>query len=196
MPRQSAAKAQESRRTILRSASRLMRERGYAGAGIDCIMADAGFTPGAFYKHFSSKAALFAAVVEDALAVAEQHLPPIDTAADIEHFIRAYLANKVVRDLGAGCIVAAMSADLARDAAGARAAAGCYIALIQRRIEATLRLQQGEAAQAVAWQLISQLVGAVVIARIVPAELAKAVLSATRSVQIPLISTNSLIDIA
>lgn len=185
MARRSIAETEESRQRILRSASRLMRQRGYDGIGIDAIVADAGLTPGAFYRHFASKADLFSEVVSDALTTAEQHLPVIDTAADVEQFVNFYLSHKAVRDLGAGCIVAAMSADLARDPGDARDAAGRYIALIQGRIESALRAQRGGAASAVAWRLVAQLIGGVVVARILPSGLAKAALGAARIVEPP-----------
>jgi TetR/AcrR family transcriptional regulator, transcriptional repressor for nem operon len=185
VPRKSVAETQHSRQSILASAARLMRERGYDGVGIDAIVADAGLTPGAFYTHFNSKAALFTEVVQQALARAERHLPAIDTEADIETFVRFYLSNKMVRELGAGCIVAAMSGDLARQSAGAREAAAQYIALIQSRIERALHDRLGEAAMPESWRIAAQLVGAVVIARIVPPALGQQVLDAARAPALP-----------
>jgi TetR/AcrR family transcriptional repressor of nem operon len=166
-----------------------MRENGYAGAGIDAIMRDAGLTPGAFYRHFASKADLFAEVVSEALAVAEQHLPVIDTAADVQGFVNFYLSNKAVRDLGAGCIVAAMSADLARDSSGAREAAGRYIALIHERIAKALGREGGgnvgdsaaDSAADRAWRLVAQLIGGLVVARILPSALAKTALVSAKT---------------
>jgi TetR/AcrR family transcriptional regulator, transcriptional repressor for nem operon len=179
--RQSVAATQESRRRLLRSASRLMREHGYNGVGIDAIAADAGLTPGAFYRHFSSKSDLFAEVVNEALAVAEKHLPSIDNAAGVQRFIEVYLSDRAVRELGEGCVVAAMSSDLARHGGAPRSAAAAYVAVIQRRIEAALLPELGDEAASVAWRLVAQLVGAVVVARLLPQDLAQAVLGAART---------------
>lgn len=51
------------RARILAAASAGFREAGYERAGIDEVMARAGLTRGAFYAHFGSKAALFAAAL-------------------------------------------------------------------------------------------------------------------------------------
>ncbi len=53
-----------TRERILREAGRLFRRHGYQGVGIDRIMTRARLTRGGFYGHFPSKAALFAAVVD------------------------------------------------------------------------------------------------------------------------------------
>lgn len=166
MPKRSTADTQASRERILISAGRLMRERGYAGVGIDTIVAHAGLTPGAFYTHFPSKQALFAAVVQRALEHSEKYLPAIDSPDDVEKFIAFYLSDKSVRALGTGCIVAAMSADLSRQGKAAREAAAAYVLLIQTRIEAALKAQHGSDANAVAWQRVAQAIGAVIISRL------------------------------
>jgi len=61
-----SAKAEQKQRTheaILRSAARLLRSRGIAGARVADVMSAAGLTVGGFYAHFASKEAL----VDDAL---------------------------------------------------------------------------------------------------------------------------------
>jgi TetR/AcrR family transcriptional regulator, transcriptional repressor for nem operon len=169
MPRRSVADTAQSRQDILTSASRLMRERGYAGVGIDAITADAGLTVGAFYTHFSSKDALFAAVVEAALDGAEQHLPPIEKKSDVDAFVRFYLSDAAVRNIGAGCVVAAMSADLGRDGGQAKRAAAAYIELIQQRIQSALLSNRSLStvdARDEAWRIVAQTIGSLVIARI------------------------------
>lgn len=168
MPRKSALETALSRQRILSSAARMMRERGYAGVGIDAITADAGLTVGAFYTHFESKEALFAQVVEDALSAAELHLPSIEKPADITAFVRFYLSDASVNSIGASCIVAAMSADLSRDGGKARHAAAAYIELIRSRIQKALPAQEFNTRQArdEAWRIVAQAVGAMVIARI------------------------------
>jgi TetR/AcrR family transcriptional regulator, transcriptional repressor for nem operon len=183
MPRKSVAQTLESRQRILRSASRLMRELGYNGVGIDQIVVDAGMTPGAFYRHFDSKADLFSEVMRDALQTAELNLPAIQTPDDVQRFIDFYLSNKAVRQLGQGCIVAAMSADISRQPGDVRDAAGHYLSLIQSRIESALRPTEGTQAQDIAWRIAAQLIGGVVMARILPQAQAKAALDAVKTVK-------------
>src|SRR5713101_1183372 len=55
---------QENRQAILTAARKLFKEKGFGGVGIDAIAAAAGLTSGALYSHFSSKQALFEAILE------------------------------------------------------------------------------------------------------------------------------------
>ena len=49
---------------LLDAAFRVLASDGFAGASIETIVAEAGFTRGAFYSNFESKEELFAAVVD------------------------------------------------------------------------------------------------------------------------------------
>ena len=60
-------KAAENRERIVDTASRLFREKGFDGVGLDAIMKDAGLTHGGFYGHFGSKDDLAAEAVTRAL---------------------------------------------------------------------------------------------------------------------------------
>ncbi|HWX95695.1 MAG TPA: TetR/AcrR family transcriptional regulator [Solirubrobacteraceae bacterium] len=77
MPRgdfdRSARKAQ-TRSSLLAAAARVYARRGFGGATLDEVAADAGFTKGAVYSHFGSKENLLLALMEEHLAsqVAEQ----------------------------------------------------------------------------------------------------------------------------
>ena len=55
------------RTRILDAAVQLLPQYGFDALTIDRIMAEAGFTRGAFYAYFSSKAELIAAALEDAI---------------------------------------------------------------------------------------------------------------------------------
>jgi AcrR family transcriptional regulator len=54
----------KTRQRIVTAAARLFRRHGYAGVGIDEIMAAADLTRGGFYGYFRSKSDLFAAVMQ------------------------------------------------------------------------------------------------------------------------------------
>jgi AcrR family transcriptional regulator len=62
-----AARAQrrEGRDEILSSALRVFARRGYRQAGVDEIAADAGYSKGALYWHFSGKEELLLALLEE-----------------------------------------------------------------------------------------------------------------------------------
>src|SRR6202011_6137400 len=65
--RVSREKAIENRERIVETASRLFREKGVDGVGVDAIMSGAGLTHGGFYGHFRSKDDLSAEAVVRAL---------------------------------------------------------------------------------------------------------------------------------
>src|SRR5437588_8226339 len=62
-----AARAQrrEARDELLAAALRVFARRGYREAGVDEVAAEAGYSKGALYWHFSSKDALLVALVEE-----------------------------------------------------------------------------------------------------------------------------------
>jgi AcrR family transcriptional regulator len=67
--RPAAAESADTRVRILRAARDAFAERGYRRASNQAIAAAAGVTPNALYHYFASKADLFAAAHEAALAV-------------------------------------------------------------------------------------------------------------------------------
>jgi AcrR family transcriptional regulator len=62
------AQAAQTRLDILGAAGKLFRDRGYAGASLPALAAEAGVAVETIYRAFGSKAGLFKAVVEAAVA--------------------------------------------------------------------------------------------------------------------------------
>ncbi len=58
-------RALETRRTILDAANLVFARRGYGGASVDEILAEADVSKGAFYHHFQGKEALFQVLLAD-----------------------------------------------------------------------------------------------------------------------------------
>jgi AcrR family transcriptional regulator len=56
---------ERTREELLSAAARVFAQKGYEGASIDDVAAEAGFTKGAFYSNFASKDDVFIALVED-----------------------------------------------------------------------------------------------------------------------------------
>src|SRR6202021_3388120 len=63
-----------NRQAIIDAATRLFRERGVDGVGLNELMREAGFTQGGFYNHFASKDALVAEVMTTAMIGANAKL--------------------------------------------------------------------------------------------------------------------------
>jgi AcrR family transcriptional regulator len=59
-----AEQVARNRTELLAAASRVFRQLGYAGASLDAIADAAGFSKGAVYSHFASKADLFLSLLE------------------------------------------------------------------------------------------------------------------------------------
>jgi len=67
-PAKRAEQVAENRRLLLDAAGRVFRELGYTRATLDAIAEAAGFTKGAVYSHFTSKADLFLTLLEERIA--------------------------------------------------------------------------------------------------------------------------------
>ena len=86
----------ETRRRIVETAGRRLKQDGIDGSGIAALMSDAGLTNGAFYAHFESKDDLVTNVVADQLAIQRAVLASLpDGRAALEEFIRDYLAPHI-----------------------------------------------------------------------------------------------------
>ena len=88
MPRRTKQAAQVTRAHLLDTAEQVFLARGVARSSLQDIAQAAGLTRGAIYWHFADKLALFDAMVarvhlplEQALAGAEQALPPVPQAS-------------------------------------------------------------------------------------------------------------------
>ncbi|GAA4498561.1 TetR/AcrR family transcriptional regulator [Gluconacetobacter tumulicola] len=106
---------EETRRHIIDVAARRFREDGVAAAGIAGLMADAGLTNGAFYTHFTSKEDL----VRQALQAVQENtqgttVQALKDGAPPEVWLRRYLSPQHRDNPGAGCVAAALSAEIAR----------------------------------------------------------------------------------
>src|SRR3954469_979688 len=119
MGRVSQAQAQENRRTVVRTAARLFRERGVDGVSVADVMAEVGLTHGGFYKQFASKEALVAEAVGQAFTELSESLKDQDR----DDFVRGYLSPAHRDNPGPGCPAAGFAGDLAHEAPGQAGAA-------------------------------------------------------------------------
>lgn len=113
----------KNRQRILEVAGRLFREKGFDGVSVADIMKSAGLTHGAFYGHFASKDELAA----QACATAVAKILDIWTALASDKFpdqLGAIVANYLTPthrdDLGGGCVLAALGADVVRQPGSVR----------------------------------------------------------------------------
>ncbi|MFJ9824705.1 TetR/AcrR family transcriptional regulator [Streptomyces sp. NPDC101160] len=120
MGRVSQAQAEENRRRVVETASRLFREQGTHVSVAD-LMKAAGMTHGGFYKQFASKEALIDEATAHAFAeLAQHHKDGLDQYAGQRDaaqraLIDAYLSAEHRDSAADGCPAAALATDMARD---------------------------------------------------------------------------------
>ena len=117
--RVSRDKAAENRERIVDTASRLFREKGFEGVGVDAIMNGAGLTHGGFYGHFGSKDDLAAEAVARAL---ERSVEKQSRYTNLSDLVSEYLSERHCADRANGCTIAALGDEIARQRNGVRRA--------------------------------------------------------------------------
>jgi TetR/AcrR family transcriptional repressor of nem operon len=185
-----------NRQTIIDAATRLFRERGVDGVGLNELMREAGFTQGGFYNHFASKDALVAEVMTTAMMGANARLfESLGKPLEAHHGnrfarqIKTYLSPSHRDDIENSCAVACLAPDARRmsDAAQTGYAQGLDRALDQLAsiVEDDPALRAAEESprdRAIA--LYAQMVGALMLSRAVLSTdraLANEILSAARN---------------
>ncbi len=163
--RVSKEQAAENRERILKAASRLMRERGIAGVGVDALTEAAGMTHGGLYSQFGSKERLVEEAVAYAITAKAQDLPEVFALRD---YVSEYLSAAHRDAPGNGCPLAALCFEMPRQSRGVRERFTAGLQGMVRRLADNMssdkkRRQRNEEALAT----VASLVGAVVLARAV-----------------------------
>ena len=115
MARYDAEHKADTRRRIIKTAGRRLKQDGIDGSGVAALMSDAGLTNGAFYAHFESKDDLVANVVADQLATQRAVLASLpEGRAAVEEFVRDYLSPHHRDDPSTGCPSAALLDEIGR----------------------------------------------------------------------------------
>jgi TetR/AcrR family transcriptional repressor of nem operon len=172
-------KAAANRQSVLETAGRLFREHGLDGVGVADLMKAAGFTHGGFYNHFPSKAALAAEAAFLGLKHSSAQLSaalmnePKTGSSGLTKFVESYLSVEHRDGRASGCTIASLGCDAARGDEEIQAS-------FAQGIEEQLNIfasyfakgdskNQGSAlsARERAVQLMSELLGAVILARAV-----------------------------
>ena len=152
-------KARNRART-LEAAGRLSKAQGFGTTGVDALMAASGQTTGAFYNSFGSKAAFLGALVEHELSQSMDKFA-MDDPAQARRRLAAYLSPAHVENPERGCLLPTLSAEVARADPEVRAR---FEALL---LQAQEQVAGGVGDDALAWSLLAQAVGGVMLARAV-----------------------------
>jgi TetR/AcrR family transcriptional repressor of nem operon len=183
--RMSKAESEKNKQEILEAAGRLFRKRGFDGVGVAELMKAAGFTHGGFYNHFSGKDELEREAVKSALTRANGIKDEI-AAGKWKEYVREYLTREHRDGPDTGCTLAALAPDAARKDAKLQ---GCFAHAIEEVVSALAEHIHKESAlkksraRGQAMQMLSELVGALVLSRAVASgdpELSAELLTASR----------------
>ena len=180
--RVSRMQAAENRQTVINVASRLFRERGFDGIGLKDLMEGAGLTQGAFYKQFASKEDLAVEASKRALESAARRWSnaaaenPDDPLGAVIGF---YLTGDHREEKMHGCPLVALGSDAARQGSDVKAAFEAGIKAHLEVLGSFMPKSSGEASSGKAMAILSTMVGAVTLSRVVnDPDLAQALLNA------------------
>jgi TetR/AcrR family transcriptional repressor of nem operon len=180
--RVSRAQAAENRQAVINVASRLFRERGFDGIGLKDLMKGAGLTQGAFYKQFASKDDLAAQASRRAMESATHRWSAATTAQPddpLDAVMSFYLSMEHREEKTDGCPVVALGSDAARQGADVKASFEAGIKEYLEMLGSWVGEADGDEAGGKAMAILSTMVGAVLLSRIVnDAGLAQAFLDA------------------
>ena len=166
----SREQAAQNRERIVETAAQLFRERGFEGIGVADLMKEAGLTHGGFYGHFSSKEDLIA----EASACALMHsLAVLSKVAEREQgdalsaVANSYLTSRHRDNPGAGCLLAALGPDVARQGPAVRRSVTDYVRNAVDLLTTMVRGKSKAARRQKALSTYATLVGTMVMARAV-----------------------------
>ena len=162
--RYSPEHTEKLRAALLEAGVEQMKIHGFNGIGVDGIASAAGVTSGAVYSNFTNKAGLLTAIVETYLGqFSAAPDAPRDDVDGLKDFLAYYIGDTHSLDAQTGCIMPALSEDVARNPA-AQVAYDRQATVFATRIAQALG-GEPEQAQRRAWSLVALMVGAVTVSR-------------------------------
>lgn len=168
--RVSRIQAEENRENVINVASRLFRERGFDGIGLKDLMKGAGLTQGAFYKQFASKEDLTVQASRRAFESASRRWStateenPEDPLGAVLAF---YLSMGHSKEKADGCPIVALGSDAARQGSDVKASFEDGIKAHLELLDQWIGEADGEKPRKKAMAILSTMVGAVVLSRVV-----------------------------
>ncbi len=174
---------------IVETASRLFKQGGYGGVGVDSVMKAAGLTPGGFYAHFPSKEVLLAETLPLALGRMRhwllRGLEGERGLSWLRQVVRRYLSRTHRDAVAEGCPMPALTPEVARASALARETFEAQLRDLVAEFEARMPRTLGPPRDR-ALATIALFVGGVTLARAVEdRKLSSRILRACRLLAIP-----------
>ncbi|WP_194792003.1 TetR/AcrR family transcriptional regulator [Pseudomonas sp. UFMG81] len=164
--RYSTEHKQQTREKLLASSGALAKRGGFASTGVAELMKAIGLTGGAFYNHFPSKDDLFTEVVRRELGnspLARLACQGPDRAR-LKRLLEQYLSLAHLHNTEGGCPLPPLGVEIARAERPVREEAEHWLVELHQAWSETLEDPQ------LAWALLSQCVGALVVGRMLASE--------------------------
>ena len=175
--RYDAEHKQKTRERVLKAAAKAIRADGPHKIGVAAVMAEAGLTHGGFYAHFGSKDDFVAAAVgqmfEEGRARLDRAMDGRTPGQGLATYIDFYLSAGHRDTRTAGCPLPFLSADAPRLAAPSRERFAQGVVDLTDRLAQVLAALGRPDAEETAGSMLSEMVGAVSLARAEP-DLARA----------------------
>ena len=163
--------AEQNRRLIVETASRMFRLQGLENVAVADVMRESGFTHGGFYNHFKSKDELAVEAIGSAFDVAASDLSEKlasekNPKESLSSFVARYLSPHHRDTKSGGCPAPALSADAARNGKAVQTA---FVKGIETYLDVIAAHMDGDEQEArqQAVALFSGLVGAIMLSRAV-----------------------------
>ena len=163
----SKEQARTNRQRVIDAASELFRARGFEAVPVSELMQAAGFTHGGFYNHFPSKEGLAAEALASAWA---QVALERQRAGSLPHFLRRYLSHGARKAPGQTCPAAALAGDVARQSDEVKDVFASGLDDMIESLAVSLGRTNKMTARDRAIDLVTRMVGALMLSRAVPDE--------------------------
>lgn len=159
--RYSAGHKQETRERLLQSSAGQAKNEGFSTVGVDALMKAIGLSGGAFYSHFASKDELFCSIVERELKQSLERLGGHGQhdQEKLQRCLQQYLSMAHLQQPAAGCAIPALGAEISRGSVEVRQQSESLICRLHQAWAQTL------GSESLAWSILAQCVGALVVAR-------------------------------
>jgi len=160
----------ETHSRIVRKASVRLREKGAHGVGVADLMKEAGLTHGGFYAHFASREALVIEAFGDAMDRSTERwrktLAELAPEKRIPAIVDSYLTAQHRDDIGHGCAVPALGAEIARESPRTRKAFAAKLEAMVGLFAENIPDVSPKVARKRASAMLATLMGTLVMARI------------------------------
>ncbi len=170
--RYGAEHKEETRKRVLKAAAKAIRAEGPHRIAVAGVMSKVGLTHGGFYAHFKSKDDLVAASIgqmfEESAERVRRETEGLGPGAGLARYIDFYLSRAHRDARGAGCPLPFLSADAPRLDGAARARFAAGVARMTERLAELLAGIGETEPETGASSLLSELVGALSLARADP----------------------------